>query len=89
MGLLFFDLLLLYGGDDRIASRSASTVDRLRGAGLRPTRQRLALARLLFDKGHRHVSAEQLHGEAVENEVRVVARHRLQHASPIHLGGVC
>ena len=38
---------------------------RLIGAGMRPTRQRLALAALLFGNGHRHVSAEQLHGEAV------------------------
>ena len=37
---------------------------RLRDAGLRPTRQRLALARLLFDAGDRHVTAEQVHGEA-------------------------
>ena len=37
---------------------------RLRAAGLRPTRQRLALARLLFDSGDRHVTAEQLHDEA-------------------------
>src|SRR5690606_21024043 len=37
----------------------------LRAAGLRPTRQRLALARLLFERGDRHVTAEQLHGEAV------------------------
>ena len=36
----------------------------LRMAGLRPTRQRIALAELLFTGGHRHVSAEQLHGEA-------------------------
>jgi Fur family iron response transcriptional regulator len=49
----------------------SNALDRLRGVGLRPTRQRLALARLLFDKGHRHVSAEQLHGEAVGSEVRV------------------
>src|SRR6185312_9234437 len=46
-------------------------LDRLKAVKLRPTRQRLALARLLFDKGHRHVSAEQLHGEAVASEVRV------------------
>ena len=46
-------------------------LERLRGAGLRPTRQRLALARLLFDNGHRHVSAEQLHGEALDSAVRV------------------
>lgn len=39
--------------------------DLLTHAGLRPTRQRLALARLLFDRGDRHVTAEQLHSEAV------------------------
>ena len=44
---------------------------RLRTAGLRPTRQRLALARLLFDKGDRHVTAEQLHGEALAAAVPV------------------
>jgi Fur family iron response transcriptional regulator len=37
---------------------------RLRTAGLRPTRQRLALAGLLCSMGGRHVTAEQLHGEA-------------------------
>lgn len=36
----------------------------LRRANLRPTRQRLALARLLFDGGQRHVTAERLHEEA-------------------------
>jgi Fur family iron response transcriptional regulator len=46
-------------------------MDRLRGAGLRPTRQRLALAKLLFENGHRHVTAEQLHGEAMQANVRV------------------
>jgi len=46
-------------------------LDRLRGAGLRPTRQRLALARLLFDGGDRHITAEQLHGEALGNNIRV------------------
>ena len=45
--------------------------DRLRSAKLRPTRQRHALARLLFAGGHRHVTAEQLHGEALAAEVRV------------------
>ncbi len=43
----------------------------LKNAGIRPTRQRLALARLLFGGGHRHVSAEQLHGEARAARVRV------------------
>ena len=36
----------------------------LRDAGLRPTRQRIALAQLLFGAGDRHVSAEGLHEEA-------------------------
>ena len=45
--------------------------DRLRRAGLRTTRQRLALARLLFDGADRHVSAEILHGEAQANGIRV------------------
>ena len=36
---------------------------RLRAAGLRPTRQRVALARLLFEGSHRHVTAEGLHAE--------------------------
>ncbi len=49
----------------------SSAIERLRGVGLRPTRQRLALARLLFDQGNRHVSAEQLHGEVIDAAVRV------------------
>ncbi|MFZ2470089.1 iron response transcriptional regulator IrrA [Parvibaculum sedimenti] len=42
----------------------SQTLSRLREAGLRPTRQRLALGRLLFDGGDRHVTAEALHEEA-------------------------
>jgi Fur family iron response transcriptional regulator len=37
---------------------------RLHKAGLRPTRQRMLLGWLLFGGGHRHVSAEDLFGEA-------------------------
>ncbi len=44
---------------------------RLRKAGLRPTRQRCALAALLFGQGDRHVSAEALHEEASAAGVRV------------------
>jgi Fur family iron response transcriptional regulator len=40
--------------------------EKLRLAGLRPTRQRLALAGLLFNGGDRHVSAESLHLEALK-----------------------
>ena len=34
----------------------SAIIDKLRRAKLRPTRQRLALARLLFDGGDRHVT---------------------------------
>jgi len=44
---------------------------RLRRAGLRPTRQRVALATLLFCSGDRHVTAELLHEEAVRAGERV------------------
>lgn len=57
-----------------MASKSrpyAEPLDRLKRAGLRPTRQRLALARLLFSRGDRHVSAEQLHAEAKTARVAV------------------
>ena len=44
---------------------------KLRHSGLRPTRQRLALAKLLFGRGHRHVTAEDLHAEARATGCRV------------------
>src|SRR6266478_10025435 len=50
---------------------SPMVVERLRRVGLRPTRQRVALAQLLFDVPDRHVTAEQLHGEAVAAATRV------------------
>src|SRR5579863_6153113 len=43
----------------------------LRMAGLRPTRQRIALAEILFGGAHRHVSAEQLLAEAHTAKVNV------------------
>lgn len=46
-------------------------LDRLQSAGLRPTRQRLGLAKLLFQESDRHVTAEQLHGEALASDLRV------------------
>jgi Fur family iron response transcriptional regulator len=46
-------------------SADAELADRLRSAGLRPTRQRMLLARLLFADGDRHISAEALHAEVV------------------------
>jgi Fur family iron response transcriptional regulator len=47
-------------------------LDRLRTAGLRPTRQRLGLARLLFEgEGECHVTAEALHTRALSEEISV------------------
>ena len=40
---------------------------RLRLAGLRPTRQRVAIAKLLLDGRHRHISAESLSTEIRES----------------------
>jgi Fur family iron response transcriptional regulator len=37
-----------------------SMEERLRGAGLRPTRQRVSLASLIYAQGDRHLSAEDL-----------------------------
>ena len=45
--------------------------DRLRLAGLRPTRQRVAIARLLLDGRHRHVSAESLSAEIRESDIQM------------------
>lgn len=44
---------------------------KLRDAGLRPTRQRVALGWLLFGKGDRHVTAEKLYEEATGARVPV------------------
>jgi Fur family iron response transcriptional regulator len=44
---------------------------RLQDAGLRPTRQRVALGWLLFGKGDRHVTAEKLFEEAVAAKMSV------------------
>jgi Fur family iron response transcriptional regulator len=48
------------------AKAASGLQDRLRLAGLRPTRQRVALGRLLFAGADRHVTAEGLHLEAAK-----------------------
>ena len=48
-----------------------SVENKLRDAGLRPTRQRVALGSLLLDGRDRHVTAEALHVEAVEASIPV------------------
>jgi Fur family iron response transcriptional regulator len=44
---------------------------KLRAAGLRPTRQRVALGWLLFAKGDRHLTAEKLQEEAEASRVPI------------------
>jgi Fur family iron response transcriptional regulator len=57
---------------DATVRKDTEAVDRrVRNAGLRPTRQRVALANLLFAKGDRHLSAEELHEEALAAGVPV------------------
>ncbi len=53
--------------DDAMSARAGSLRELksvLTRAGLRPTRQRLALAELLFGNGDRHITAETLYQEA-------------------------
>ena len=54
-----------------VAVERSIALEQLRAAGLRPTRQRVALARLLLENGNRHVTAEQLHGEALAAAIPV------------------
>jgi Fur family iron response transcriptional regulator len=46
-------------------------LDILRDSGLRPTRQRLSLAKVLFGSGNRHITAEQLHAETMQADMKV------------------
>ena len=50
---------------------TALTIGRLRQSGLRPTRQRVELAGLLFKDQDRHVTAESLHDEITRTGVKV------------------
>ncbi len=54
-----------------VAEAPLTSEARLRHAGLRPTRQRVALGDLLFAKGDRHLTVEELHEEAVQAGVPV------------------
>lgn len=58
-------------GPDTQDSGNDRLVSYLREAGLRPTRQRLALVELLFGKGNRHITAETLFSEALTAGVKV------------------
>ena len=49
----------------------SNALKRLKFARLRPTRQRLALAKILLDEKHRHITAEQLHSEVIATGIRI------------------
>ena len=53
------------------AAMVSSARDLVAQSGLRPTRQRIELAGVLFAKGCRHLTAEGLHAEAARAGVRV------------------
>lgn len=55
--------------DDPVMAAVAAS--KLRGAGLRPTRQRMELAAHLFAGPDRHVTAESLHDEVMRSGIRV------------------
>ncbi len=52
-------------------SQDEALLDKLRTAGLRPTRQRVALARLLFGNADWHLTAEELHAAAGKARIPV------------------
>ena len=54
-----------------LSQLTSAAIERMRAVGLRPTRQRVALTQLLFAKGDRHVTAEQLHGEVLAAAIPV------------------
>jgi len=55
----------------KVRESSAEATERLRAAGLRPTRQRVELVGLLYAGGHRHMTAESLHADATASGVQV------------------
>ena len=46
-------------------------IKKLENGGLRPTKQRMVLAKLLFEKGKRHVSAEELYDEVRKDNRKI------------------
>ena len=55
--------------DSMNMSQTGRHIDLLREKNLRPTRQRVALAEILFNAPHHHVSAEQLRAETQKRGV--------------------
>ncbi|MCP4182080.1 MAG: transcriptional repressor [Hyphomicrobiales bacterium] len=57
--------------DFHLLDNSPKIAQKLRNAGLRPTRQRTALAEILFRNEDRHVSAEMLFEEAKQANISI------------------
>jgi Fur family iron response transcriptional regulator len=55
----------------KVRETASEITEKLRQAGLRPTRQRVDLAGLLFAGGHRHMTAETLQADAVTAGIQV------------------
>ena len=71
-----FDLKMMKNDPQKVTKRLdlstlADFAEQLRLAGLRPTRQRVAIAALLLDGRHRHVSADSLIEEITSAGLRV------------------
>ena len=49
----------------------SNLIEKIKKAGLRPTRQRIALAKLLFGSGERHVTAEILYKEVLQTKMPI------------------
>jgi Fur family iron response transcriptional regulator len=65
-GVIALDLAALVPSPvEKAKGERAKMIDRLASAGLRATHTRKALAALLFNSENRHVTAEQLHREAM------------------------
>ena len=46
-------------------------IKKISNNGIRPTKQRMILAKLLFEKGDRHISAEELHEEVRKEDRKI------------------
>jgi Fur family iron response transcriptional regulator len=55
----------------KVRETGVEAAERLRAAGLRPTRQRVELVGLLFADGDRHMTAESVHRDAEAAGVKV------------------
>ena len=50
---------------------SLKAIELLKNVALRPTKQRIALTKILFQENHLHVTAEQLHPEAMRKGYKI------------------